>query len=193
MTKENWYLIVNNKPAARCEHDMVYDNIRQSVILFGGYSRTSARFGGLKYSKYKDTWELQDSVWTKIDVEGPGSRYGHKMVYMRNINKILLFGGHNDKKLMNDTWLWDGSLAKWTKIHTSKAPSPRYDFGMVYDPSNEIVLLFGGQTEGFKATNDLWMWNGEEWQLIEEHSPPKPRYGHGMVSVSYTHLTLPTN
>jgi len=182
---DEWKLFTRSGPDNRNNHAMEYDEVRNSIIMFGGLGRSCDQFGNLHFYTYDDTWEFKDSLWTKIDVEGPEPRGGHKMVFDERNQKIVLFGGQGKKELLNDTWLWDGSLAKWTKVETLKSPSPRQDFGMVYDSIQKVVLLFGGKSKEGVAVNDLWMWNGEEWKLIEKHSPPQPRYGHGMVYDEY--------
>lgn len=173
-------------PGNRESHAMVFDEKRKTVIMFGGLT-IKLEFG--QFTKANqialgDTWEFNDSVWTKLHVKSPEPRYGHKMVYDEDNDVIVLFGGFDGSNYFNDTWIWEGNTATWSKINTKNMPSSRCNHAMTYDRVSKKVLLFGGKTLSDVPLNDLWEWDGSEWNLLiehVEHAPPKPRYGHGFV------------
>jgi len=170
-------------PGVRDKHAMVYDEKRKSIILFGGLSM-KLEFGPFTKATqiaFVETWEFKDSGWTKLHVKGPDPRWGHKMVYDKNIGVVVLFGGCYESNYFNDTWIWEGNTATWSKIATDNLPAARCSHAMTYDRVSKKVLLFGGKTLSDVPLNDLWEWDGNDWKLLIEHAPPKPRYNHGFV------------
>jgi hypothetical protein len=178
-----WAIAATEGPEARIGHDMVFDEQRNTVLLFGGSARRAQHPGGLAVFEHplSDSWEWDGTKWSQIKVKGPEPRYGHKMVYDTKNETILLFGGYDEKTLFNDTWIWDGKIARWSKVIPSILPSERYNHEMVYDPFNEKVLLFGGESKNNTTLNDLWEWDGENWALNEQNTPLEPRGNCGMV------------
>lgn len=184
---EKWIEIDTKKeisPGARTEHALEFDEKRNSIILFGGKGMPFAD-RGLPFPRFPhkldDTWEWKDSVWTKLDVKAPESRWGHHMVYDENLGVIILFGGYNGINYFNDTWIWAGNTATWSKINTENMPSARCNHAMTYDRVSKKVLLFGGKTLSDVPLNDLWEWDGNDWKLLIENHLPKPRFSHGFV------------
>lgn len=169
-------------PKKRTDHTTAYDGKRGSIILFGGYSKApGVHFIPVADVVSGETWEFDGSGWEKLHVEGPEPRCGHQMVYDEGNGVIVLFGGYNKSDYFNDTWLWEGNSASWSKMDSGNKPSARYNHAMTYDCVNKKVLLFGGKTLSDVPLNDLWEWNGSDWKLLVENAPPKPRFGHGFV------------
>ena len=164
-------------PEARTGHTMVYDELRKTVILFGG---TLVRFPGGQVP-LDDTWEWNGEAWSKLQVNGPEPRWGHKMVYDENCEAILLFGGTNGTKYFDDTWIWEGNLASWKKVNTQNNPSARSSFGLAFDCLNQNTLLFGGKASNTEPLNDLWKWDGENWIQLAIHTPLAPRFDSELV------------
>jgi len=186
MSNDNWIEVKTKNailPGNRQDHSFEYDGKRKTAILFGGLT-VKIEFG--QFTKAEtialgDTWELDDSVWVKLDVKGPNPRWGTKMVYDEKSGQIILFGGRDGLNFFNDTWSWDGTTATWCKIKTNNSPSARCNHAITYDCFRNKILLFGGQTLSDVPLNDLWEWDGNDWKLLMEHTPPKPRFDHGFV------------
>jgi hypothetical protein len=167
----------NINPEEREGHTLVYDELRKTLLMFGGLT---VRFPGGQMA-LGDTWEWDGMVWNKLHVIGPDPRWGHKMVYDENYEAILLFGGTNGTKYFDDTWIWEGNLASWKKVNTQNNPSARCSFGLAFDCLNQNTILFGGKDNDSKPLNDLWKWDGENWILLEEHTPSVPRFDSGFT------------
>lgn len=184
---EEWIKVDIKKeicPGARDNHALAFDEKRNSIILFGGlgmpFSNRDLHITAFPQN-LDDTWEWNDSVWRKLDVNAPEPRWGHKMVFDENSGVIVLFGGFDKSKYFGDTWIWEGNTATWEKIIPVNMPLARCSHAMTYDCVRKKVLLFGGKTESGVPLNDLWEWDGNDWKLLIEHAPPKPRYNHGFV------------
>ena len=158
-------------------HAMAYDEKRKTIVLFGGMT---VRFPGSQIA-LGDTWEWDGSAWSRLNVNGPEPRWGHKMVYDQSTGIILLFGGYDGKRYFDDTWIWNGNTARWSKVAPGTSPSARCHHGLTCDTARGTVLMFGGLSATKTPLNDLWEWNGSKWTLLMAETPPKPRYDHGFA------------
>jgi hypothetical protein len=179
------------KPPNRGQMAMWYDPLQQKVILYGGIGRGSLNDN---VTRYEDMWSFSGTAWTKLTVsETPGSRFGPQVAANQVSGKVLLFGGlraepldgdTTGKKLrqvfMNDTWEWDGTASKWTRLTTDPAtpePDVRENGSMAWDPTASRVVLFAGYADGFYRS-DIWEWNGQDWVPRLEQAARRRASGH---------------
>jgi hypothetical protein len=73
----------------------------------------------------------------------PSARTGAAMAYDAADQSIVLFGGQNRSRGLDDTWTWDGSA--WTQQHPATSPPALDNVQMAYDPVSHDVLLVGSQ------------------------------------------------
>jgi hypothetical protein len=163
-------------PPARNSHAMAYDSVRRRTVLFGGYPG-SGRF-------LADTWEWDGTNWTRIKpAASPPGRYFHTMVYDSARRRTVLFGGTtdstNNKKVLGDTWEWDGR--NWTQLSPTSSPSARMGHAMAYDSARQRTVLFGGQDAKATGTRDTWEWNGGNWAKVVPTTSPSARVLPAMV------------
>jgi len=158
-------------------HAMAYDEKRQTIVLFGGMT---IKFPAGQIA-LGDTWEWDGQSWSRIFVKGPEPRWGHKMVYDQSNGNILLFGGNDGKKYFDDTWIWNGNTAEWSKVTPGTIPGARCFHSLTCDTVRGRILMFGGLSASETPLRDLWEWNGTEWTLLMAEAPPKPRYNSGFV------------
>lgn len=96
-------------PPARLHGAMIYDPIRQKIVLFGGRSTDGFDLN--------DTWEWDGSVrnWSHIaTATSPDARSFHSMGYLMIEGRVVLFGGEQNHPtdglvLYGDTWFYDGT------------------------------------------------------------------------------------
>jgi hypothetical protein len=148
-------------PPGRYGHRMVYDSVRDEIVMFGGY-----RNGPLS-----DTWVYKNGNWSeKSPANVPTARYYHNMVFDAHPDrqKVLLTGGANANER---TWVWDGT--NWTQLTpATDTPSHQYS-GMAYDAVRGEVVLFNGWAQ-------TWTWNGVNWTLEAPETSPSARGGTRM-------------
>jgi hypothetical protein len=77
-----------NRPAARSGHAMVYDPVRQRVVMNGGQG-------------FQDTWEWDGTDWNLRLASGPG---GGPMVYESHNQRCFLFSAPWHRAYERDTW-----------------------------------------------------------------------------------------
>jgi len=138
-----------NKPPARERHAMAYDAARGQVVLFGGLGARGP---------LNDTWTWDGTTWTqKSPANKPPAREGHAMAYDAARRQVLLFGGDDSRtpRLLNDTWVWDGS--NWVQQFPANSPPARDSHAMAYDAARDQVMLFGG-APGVGWVADTWVW-----------------------------------
>lgn len=173
----------DKRPPNRGQMSMWYDPLQQKVILYGGIGRGSVNEFVTRYS---DMWAFNGTGWTKLGVtETPGGRFGAQVAVNPVSGKTLLFGGlrvevrADDPKgealrqfFDNDTWEWDGSTSRWTRLVTDPAtpePEVRENGSLAWDPVASQLVLFGGYADGFYRS-DVWVWTGQDWLPRLEHA-----------------------
>lgn len=86
-------------PAPRSDAAMAYDAATGTVVLFGGYGKSS---------QLGDTWTWNGTTWAKqTSAAHPGVRYDAAMAYDAASGTAVLFGGFTGKEVaLGDTWTW---------------------------------------------------------------------------------------
>ena len=77
----------------------------------------------------------------------PGNRQEGAMVYMPNVDKVLLYGGFAGASGTTgaDAWEYTPSSNTWTQICSSCGPGARHAHLLVYDNASGKVIIYGGQ------------------------------------------------
>ncbi|MFX0173359.1 MAG: Kelch repeat-containing protein [Candidatus Hodarchaeota archaeon] len=171
-------------PNARYGHAMVYDELNQQVILFGG---SAANQWG---SDLGDTWifNCTSNAWVKLNATShPSRRSDHSMVYDSINQQVILFGGWSP-----DTWIFDLQNKQWSEITTANHPVARRSAGMYFDPVKKKAVLFGGYLNNDSHVGDMWIFDPVDntWTEIFPSSKPVARYGHSIVYDSVNQLAL---
>jgi hypothetical protein len=171
-------------PAAGAAVSMVYDLLRDRVILFGG------SMGGVRYN---ETWALtlgDAPTWTQLTPTGtpPLPRDYHTAIYDPVRDRMVVFGGTNPPAYFSDVWaLTFGDSLTWTPLQPGgEATEPRAFHSAIYDPIGDRMVVFGGNTSyGAVLTNDLWLLRLAEpvrWrQITPQGTPPQGRGGHTAI------------
>lgn len=105
-----WQEFKNKKdgPAVRDYQTLAYDVKADKIIMYGGYD-----YGN------DETWayDLNTNTWQEMQPQNnPGVISRYTMVYAKNANKTVLFGGQdgpNYYQYKGDTWLYSLKHNKW--------------------------------------------------------------------------------
>jgi hypothetical protein len=99
-------------PPPRARHAMCYNSRSGKVILYGGSVTESG-----KSTAYDDMWQWDGENWTEIrqPVVTPGKRELHALCYDIKRDRVILYAGNADGKVVGDVWEWDGRL--WNKMN----------------------------------------------------------------------------
>jgi MYXO-CTERM domain-containing protein len=133
-------------PNPRYMQATAFDEDRQVLVMFGGWSGVSSNSGGMAASQDIWEWAPAAGTWTNRTPAGtkPSPRAGASMVYDSVHKNFVIFGGRSTSGYdYEDTWAWDPASATFTDATTS-GPSARSQHTMVFEKSTGKVLLFGG-------------------------------------------------
>jgi len=85
-------------PPARHGHSFVFDTLRGTAIVFGGYTDAAGFLS--------DTWELHGSSWIHRPAIGPAARaVQQRAAFDSSREVVVLCGGHHaDNAAYNDVW-----------------------------------------------------------------------------------------
>jgi cysteine-rich repeat protein len=128
-----------NNPPVRSGHRMVYDPIRKTIVMFGGYETLDA----VDYT----VWEW-DRGWTPITPAfsgaAPPARTTFGMAFDPALGETLVFGGSDANNApLSDAWSWNGS--RWRKLDV-RGISTRWSnhaISMTYDPALAGFIVYG--------------------------------------------------
>ena len=162
----------DHSPGPRYGHEMVYDEAREVVVLFGGFGPDGVPKG--------DTWLWDGQSWRLAAKVGPSPRKWPAAAYDSHRGVVVLHGGREGAgrsgPSMNDTWIWDGQ--RWTEI-LAEGPTARDHHRAVYDRARDRIVLFGGWN-GESLEDDTWEWDGSHWEQVAL-TGPSPRAPFGMA------------
>lgn len=187
--KNEWKLMnPMHHPPAVSAHAMAYDAESDKVILYGGVRVADNG----KVILQQTTWiyNFETNTW-KQTADGPGERYGHRMVYDAESDVIIMFGGacvdtlnKINNKALGDTWAYDFNNNSWKEMKPKVSPSARSYYGMVYDSKVDRVVLWGGASrDGVADSSNVWIYdyNNDMWTERKPGWSPPPRYYHAIA------------
>ncbi|MFW9968079.1 MAG: Kelch repeat-containing protein [Candidatus Thorarchaeota archaeon] len=158
-------LILNPSPSARSNHVMVYSNITNEIILFGGQQGSG-------------TWsfDCESQTWSQIaTITDPGEHHSLGMAYDPKMNAVILFGGFNsDGVETDDTWKFNVETREWSDLAPSTTPLARYGHVMVYDESIQQIIMTCGNTAYQGHQDDTWAYNSSSntWTELATNGNP---------------------
>ena len=165
-------------PSARRGHCMAYDPATGKVILFGGYDGASV-FG--------DTWAYDPvtNTWTGLEPVGslPPARQAGTMIYDETAGKMMLFGGWDLSRGLNDTWEYDPVTNTWAEIvPAGGSPPARWGHAMAYDLGTKSTVVSGGYN-GTVCLDDTWLYDRvtNTWAGGTDPGSPPARRSHAMA------------
>ncbi|MHC4662177.1 MAG: Kelch repeat-containing protein [Planctomycetota bacterium] len=171
----NWHSVnTANAPGGRYWGDMIWDPIRDVIILFGGSDGSTASLD--------ETWELDldTNTWTHLDTlsTNPTARVRFNMFYT---NRVVLSGGSGTigKSAYGGTWSFYGDTTWTVNPHDYTSPM-RYDMGLATDYEGGYGLLFGGMDANENVLGDLWIYLNGTWESLPQGNKPTARSMHGM-------------
>jgi hypothetical protein len=169
-------------PAGRVRHSMIYDPVRDRMLVFGG-DPWGSQFAN-------QVWELTLSgapTWTQLLPAGalPSGRNLHTAIYDPVRDVMLVFGGSTATGRVNDLWqLTLGGTPTWTAVAAGGTPpAGRSGHSAIYDPVRDRMVIFGGYSS--QPTSDVWalsLAGTPTWsQLSPSGTSPLARTGHQAI------------
>lgn len=162
---------------------MVYDPVRDNVVLFGGETEGSS-------TPVANTWIWDGTNWTQVfPADSPPGRIFAAMAWHPGSETVVLYGGNHDDpggSYLFDTWTWDGT--DWTEQSPAHHPgSGTYLPGAAAtDFTNDKVVLIGDPSTGLGHPAETWTWDGTDWtQESPADSPTAPGFPQNCGGMSW--------
>lgn len=155
---------IGSTPLPRSGAVMVYDDLREKVLLIGGHLtlKSQENFQG-------PVWEWDGKSWNTVDVKNLNLIYNPSVAYNSIENYCLLFGGWNGKERLDET-LKSNSYICQKLDFVGEHPAKRNHSQLVFDQKNEQFILYGGHN-GDYVLGDLWIFKEDKWQCIIKRAP----------------------
>lgn len=153
-------------PAARMNHNAVYDPTKNVMIVFGGTNCSSGYFN--------DVWVLTNAngeggtpTWTKLSPANtpPAARENSSAVYDSVNNVLLIYAGDAGGAGFSDLWALSNAngqagTPRWRQFSpTGTPPEGRTGQSTVYDATNNRMIMYGGinAINGTRFLYDSWI------------------------------------
>lgn len=182
---------------------MVWDPLRQEIVLFGGLTIDMTTF---EPAGATETWVYKNGQWSK---RTPVTQITPRLAPAAGADiargQIIAFGGalpnfyftddseafeekalKDQQSVLSDTWSWNGS--NWQRIPTQQSPPPRLGGAMSDSFNDTPAMLFGGQSvtaidadnngvlETINGTwDDMWAFMGDTWLQVTVPESQKDR------------------
>ena len=101
------------------------------------------------------------------------------VVWMASADRLVLTGGWNGSRDLDETWTFDG--ATWTRQQPTNSPGEHSSHGLAYDAARDRVVLFGGWNAGGLRSAETWEWDGADWQQRQPSRSPSARASVAMA------------
>ena len=132
------------------------------------------------------TWTFSEAskAWKPIDQpmgQQPSGRILPSMAYDSDAQKIVLFGGDDLTRCLNDTWLYDCKTRTWSKTSPKIRPTARASAAFVYVPDQKVLLLAGGYGGAWTPRKDVWAFSTAkaEWTQLAVDLPAPAGHASG--------------
>jgi len=162
-------------PSYRKNHILAYIGMDRALL-----------FGGRGLDMNNETWvyDLSANRWTNMNPQGsiPSAREYHAMAYIGE-DRVLLFGGRHEGIQDNETWLYDLSENRWTKMNPSTSPSVRDGVLLVYIGGDRVFLFSGNHYGQFPS--DTWIYDLSENTWTEKYPTGQVPSGRGFLDGAY--------
>ena len=171
-------------PAARDGACLVWIDVDNSFLLFGGGSASGY---------LSDTWKYNftNDQWTQLSpTTSPSGRTRAGCAYDPHDRAVLLFGGFDGAAWSTQTWKYDAITNDWAQLTpTGLPPRNLQTTPLTYDYQHRKFVMAGGNT----VTNlfETWAYDyvANSWTL-RTTGGPGVRDGHGMTYNNGTDRTL---
>ena len=148
----------------RAHHALVYDAVRERVLLIGGSTPLD---GGNRYQFFDDVWAYDGRQWMLLHQSGV-ERSGERLAYDAGTRTVVSYGGFDGMNPLSELRRFDGR--GWTALPA--IPNRLVAEGsLVHDSKNNRLITFGGWGGRGVTHADTWQFANGEWSKIDVAGP----------------------
>ncbi|MHC4916248.1 MAG: Kelch repeat-containing protein, partial [Planctomycetota bacterium] len=167
--------------------DWIYDQAKKRCRRLTEEDKGKVTEARRWFPAHCGTWTFSEAEkkWKALEQplhEGPSGRILPGMAYDAGGKKIVLFGGDDLARCLNDTWVYDCPTRTWKEVEPPVSPTARAGHAMVYVPEAKGILMCGGYTGGWKGLSDVWIYRTAEgkWRRLGLDLPRAMCYASGV-------------
>jgi hypothetical protein len=157
-------LAAQESPPRRAHHALVYDEVRERVLVTGG---SSPHADGNCCAFFNDLWAFDGTRWTALPSSG-ARMSGMRLAFDSRQKRVVSFGGFVDGRSLSDVRVLERDA--WTTLGQHR-DMPAAEPGFVYDVRRDRFIAFGGSGRG-QAHGDTWEYDGNTWTKVTSDGPP---------------------
>ena len=205
----------NEKPKGltigkRYSHSSVYDDLTDSMYVFGGCTSTATTFN--------DLWRLDLTTrrWHRPIATGTYPSPKACSILVKYDKKLILFGGWTHPsmyplhrwRLFNELHSYDLETSTWTQLLNPPPAGGVVEEEILKPPTmaghsatvhKGRLIIFGGLQKQrnsigqFSSSSDVWSFDLDGMTWLQEDIPeprPTPRYGQSQLYLDETHLLV---
>mmetsp|Transcript_67271 Transcript_67271/g.194549 ORF Transcript_67271/g.194549 Transcript_67271/m.194549 type:complete len:622 (-) Transcript_67271:341-2206(-) len=192
-------VIGNERPGCRENNGVVISDDSSNIFLFGGYNGTSWLNDLWKFDIEKNKWtciqessdvtvagemnaldhesESLQAAASRVRGRKPSQRFGYVSVIHNN--KLVLFGGFDGSRWLNDMFVFDFETKAWSEVH-ARGMLPSVRSCPAWAKDNTHVYIQGGH-DGVERKDDFFACDLTTYtwtQMPNFGTVPSPRYFH---------------
>lgn len=158
-----WKELVEDSLYGRTSHSMAYLQ-NNKIIIFGGHDGENILGDTIEFDLNSNKWNV---IYTHNDIKKQLKRTSHSIAYVKETNKIIMFGGYYNNSL-HDTWIYDINNKKWIENKKSGYPNNlnRKEYAMSYIGDGKVIMFGGNSLKNFLG--DTWIYYIENETLGPE-------------------------
>lgn len=90
------------------------------------------------------------------------------MIWDKKQKKVLVWGGWNEERCLNDLWTFDLESLAWQELSATDAPAPRYSHCTVW--TGKFMIIHGGMCGNMKNSAHVYDPVNNKWHTVAENN-----------------------
>lgn len=169
---ETWTrLDLATAPSPREGHAMVYEPMKQRIVLVGGQTQPP--------SLTTQTWVFDGTAWKLLPAKLPRLNWAGLAYDARR--GVVVLSGVETATNRNTVWELEGD--QWVDKQPDAGPGNYDGAALAYDAVRGRVVQFGGRRlTSFAVHDEMWEWDGLTWTSRSMPEAPPARHYCAMAS-----------
>lgn len=154
------------------------DNVYSAMIVLNGELNVICGTGSNKHYIWDNERKKCNEIYQFNDHKYSEGLIGHRLIYLKSKNNVLLFGGHffGSNSPSDSIYRFCVVNKEWNKL-SIKMPQKLHSFGIVTTRYNRYVIILGGY-DGASLSDDILVFNTQNFKFHRSNikCPKKANY-----------------